>query len=74
MEGKEPENFRQRRETAKRLREIADAIEYGLSVTVQINGRRVTVPKWAQFEIDLETKPSRNEVGIDMRWDHYRNQ
>jgi len=74
MEDDEPKNLMPRHETAKKLREIADAIEYGLNFTVQINGHRVRVPKGVRFEIDLETKPSRHEFEIEMRWDRRKGQ
>lgn len=69
MEGYEPDELMPRRETAKKLREIADAIESGLNFNVQINGHRVSVPKDARFEINLEPSSTRQEVEIEMRWD-----
>jgi len=57
------------KETARKLRRIADAIEAGRSFRVQINGHRVTVPEDAEFEIELETDRNKGELEIEMRWD-----
>ena len=69
MQGVDEERAYAKKETARKLRRIADAIEGGRSFRVQINGHRVTVPDDAEFEIELETHGSKGEIEIEMRWD-----
>ena len=61
------------KQTAEKLHRIADAIEAGKSFRIQVNGYRVSVPKDAAFEIELETNGDKGEVEIEMRWDRRKN-
>jgi amphi-Trp domain-containing protein len=56
------------RETAAKLRRLADALESGGSFRIQIAGERVRVPPDATVEIEYEREGDREEIEIEVRW------
>jgi amphi-Trp domain-containing protein len=61
------------RETAMKLRRIADAIEAGKSFRIQINGNRVLVPAGARIDIELQHEEYDGEVEVDISWKRTKN-
>ena len=68
MEGVDGERTLSNISTARKLRDIADALEAGKSFRVQINGRRVIVPWDFQLEVDLDTPHGGNEIAVELWW------
>ena len=69
MEGMEVGRSVKQKETALALRRIADAIEAGKVLNIQINGRRVRLAQDPIFEIQCSKRNS-EEIDVEMRWDN----
>lgn len=50
------------------LRRVADALEKGEPVRVQVGGVRFTVPADAELSVEHEEEGGANEVELQMRW------
>ena len=68
MEDANVEQTFAKRETATKLRRIADAIEEGKSFRIQINGNRLFVPAGARIEIELQHEEYDGEVAVEISW------
>lgn len=68
MEDANVEQTFAKRETALKLRRIADAIEAGKTFRVQINGNRVFVPAGARVDIEIQHEEYDGEVEVDISW------
>ena len=60
------------RETASKLRRLADAMEAGESFRIQIAGERVSIPADATVEIEYERDGENEEVEIEVKWKRNR--
>jgi amphi-Trp domain-containing protein len=56
------------KETAQKLRRIADALENGESFRLQVDGKRVSVPANAKVEIELQLDDESGEIEIEISW------
>jgi amphi-Trp domain-containing protein len=71
MEDVDVERTFPQKETAAKLRRIADAIEAGKSFRIQVNGYRVRVPAGARIDIGLEyERYEGSQVEIEIKWKH----
>jgi amphi-Trp domain-containing protein len=68
MEDVNVEHTFAKRETAAKLRRIADAIEAGRSFRIQVNGNRVFVPAGAMIDIELQREEYDGELEVDIKW------
>jgi len=57
-----------RREFVSRLRRLADALERGERLRIQIAGERVSIPPDAELDIEHEREPGAEEVEFQLRW------
>ena len=70
MEDVDVERTFAKKETAAKLRRIADAIESGKSFRIQVNGNRVRVPAGARIDIELQREEYEGgEVEVEIKWD-----
>jgi amphi-Trp domain-containing protein len=56
------------RETAKKLRRIAEALETGKPFRIQVAGKRIQVPTDAKIEIELQSEENGGEIEIEISW------
>ncbi|CAN5360269.1 hypothetical protein BH18ACI2_BH18ACI2_25940 [soil metagenome] len=56
------------RETASKLRRLAEALEAGESFRIQIAGERVSIPADATIEIEYEREGAMEEVEVEIKW------
>jgi len=50
------------------LRRVADALERGESVRIQVAGRRFTVPAAAALSIEHEVEGGEEELELQLKW------
>ena len=50
------------------LRRIADALEGGDRVRIQVHGERVEIPSRAECSIEHEREGDENEIELQLRW------
>jgi amphi-Trp domain-containing protein len=50
------------------LRRVADALERGESVRIQVAGKRFTVPASASLSIEHEAEGGQEELELQLRW------
>lgn len=50
------------------LRRVADAIERGEAVRIQVSGKRFTVPADASLSIEHEVEGRDEELELQLRW------
>lgn len=50
------------------LRRIANAVEAGESVRIQVAGRRFTVPADANLSVEHEASEGEEELELQMKW------
>ena len=56
---------------ADRLRELAEQLEAGVELTVDLAGESVTVPApqgTVEYEVELEREPDEYELEIELEW------
>jgi len=56
------------RETASKLRRLAEALEAGESFRIQIAGERIYVPPYATVEFEYARDGEAEEVEIEVKW------
>jgi amphi-Trp domain-containing protein len=56
------------KETAEKLRRLADALEAGKPFRIQIAGRRVYIPADTLFNIEHEREGQHEEVEFQFKW------
>jgi amphi-Trp domain-containing protein len=56
------------RETAAKLRRLAEALEEGRAFEIQIAGERVYVPAHATIEFEYERAGEEAEIEIEVKW------
>jgi amphi-Trp domain-containing protein len=50
------------------LRRVADALEGGEALRIQVGGVRVTVPEDAELSVEHEAEGGAHEIELQMRW------
>lgn len=53
---------------AAKLRRLADCLEHGKTLSIQIHGERITVPKHAVCNIEHEREGKSEEVEFQLKW------
>ena len=56
------------KEFVAKLRRLADALEQGKKVTIQIAGERIYVPVSAEFNIEHEREGVVEEIEFQLKW------
>jgi len=57
------------KETAAKLRRLADCLERGKSFQIQIAGERIYIPVRAKFNIEHEREGGSEEVEFQFKWE-----
>ena len=65
---KEVEKSYANRDTAAKLRRLAEALEEGKAFEIQIAGERVYVPAYATVEFEYAREGDDEEVEIEVKW------
>lgn len=50
------------------LRRVADAVEAGEGVRIQVGGKRFTVPASAELSVEHEAEGGNEELELQLRW------
>jgi len=58
------------KQTAAKLRRVADCLENGKPFQIQIAGERIRVPSNALFNIEHEREGATEEVEFQFRWEN----
>lgn len=56
------------KETAAKLRRLAEALETEKTFEIQIGGERIYVPPYATIEFEYERGEDYEEIEIELRW------
>ena len=51
-----------------KLRRLADALEGGTTVRIQVAGERIRVPKRARFSVEHERGDDEEEIEFQLKW------
>jgi amphi-Trp domain-containing protein len=57
-----------RTEFAATLRRVAEAVEKGESIRIQVLGKRFTIPVDAELSIEHEASDAEQELELQLRW------
>jgi amphi-Trp domain-containing protein len=57
-----------RREFISKLRKLADALETGERMILQVRGERIRVPRDAEMSIEHEREDGEEELEFQLRW------
>jgi len=69
-EGRDVEKKYSVKQTAAKLRRVADCLENGKPFQIQIAGERIRVPAGAVFTIEHEREGTTEEVEFQFRWEN----
>ncbi|MCF8146112.1 MAG: amphi-Trp domain-containing protein [Deltaproteobacteria bacterium] len=58
------------KQTAAKLRRLADCLESGKPYQIQVAGERIRVPAHATFSIEHERDGNREEVEFQFKWEN----
>jgi amphi-Trp domain-containing protein len=50
------------------LRRVADTLEKGETLRIQVGGVRITVPDDAELSVEHEAEGGQHEIELQMRW------
>ena len=59
------------RQTAAKLRRLANCPESGMPFQIQIAGERISVPSGAVFTVEHEREGNMEEVEFQFKWERY---
>jgi len=68
MEEIEVEKGYSNRQTAEKLRRLAEAIEQGKAFEIQVSGQRIYVPADAEIEFEYEREENIHELEVEIKW------
>jgi amphi-Trp domain-containing protein len=68
MPNRDVESIRSRSKFVTLLRRVADAIEAGESVRIQVAKQRVVVPADAQLSVEHEVEGALTELELQLKW------
>jgi amphi-Trp domain-containing protein len=68
MGQRDVERIAQRDQFVAILRRVADAVETGQPVRIQVVGKRFTIPADAELSIEHEAGDGEEEVELQLRW------
>lgn len=56
------------KQTAEKLRRLAEAIEQGKAFEIQVSGQRVYVPADAEIDFEYERVENVHELEVEIKW------
>lgn len=56
------------KQTAEKLRRLAESIEQGKSFEIQVKGQRIYVPASAEIEFEYEREDDLHELEVEIKW------
>lgn len=56
------------KDVAAKLRRLADALEEGKPFTIQVSGKRISVPPQAVVQFEYEEIKGEAELEIELKW------
>lgn len=67
-ETRDVEKVYSRAQFAAKLRRLADAVEQERPFTIQVAGKRLTVPAAAEISVEHESDGEEHELEFQLRW------
>lgn len=68
MEEIEVEKGYSNKQTAEKLRRLAEAIEQGKAFEIQVGGQRIRVPANATIDFEYERDDESHELEVEIKW------
>ena len=68
MEEIEVEKGYSNKQTAEKLRRLAESIEQGRAFEIQVKGQRIYVPADAEIEFEYERTENVHELEVEIKW------
>ncbi|MCU1289611.1 MAG: uncharacterized protein JWN60_1840 [Acidobacteria bacterium] len=68
MEEIEVEKGYSNKQTAEKLRRLAEAIEQGKEFEIQVGGQRIYVPADATIDFEYERDEESHELEVEIKW------
>ena len=68
MEEIEVEKGYSNKETAAKLRRLAESLEQGEAFEIQVGGQRIYVPADAEIDFEYEQTGDEKELEIEIKW------
>jgi amphi-Trp domain-containing protein len=68
MEEIEVEKGYSNKQTAEKLRRLAEAIEQGKAFEIQVSGQRIYVPADATIDFEYERDEESHELEVEIKW------
>jgi amphi-Trp domain-containing protein len=68
MEETEVEKGYSNKQTAEKLRRLAEAIEQGNAFEIQVSGQRIYVPADAEIAFEYEKIEDLHELEVEIKW------
>jgi len=68
MEEIEVEKGYSNKQTAEKLRRLAESIEQGKAFEIQVKGQRIYVPADAEIEFEYERTENVHELEVEIKW------
>jgi amphi-Trp domain-containing protein len=56
------------KQTAEKLRRLAESIEQGRAFEIQVKGQRIYVPADAEIEFEYERTENVHELEVEIKW------
>jgi amphi-Trp domain-containing protein len=68
MEELEVEKGYSNKQTAEKLRRLAESIEQGKAFEIQVSGQRIYVPADAEIDFEYEKTEDIHELEVEIKW------
>ncbi|HEY8562024.1 MAG TPA: amphi-Trp domain-containing protein [Pyrinomonadaceae bacterium] len=68
MEEIEIEKGYSNKQTAEKLRRLAESLEQGTAFEIQVKGQRIYVPADAEIDFEYERAENEHELEIEIKW------
>ena len=68
MEEMEVEKGYSNKQTAEKLRRLAESIEQGKAFEIQVSGQRIYVPADATIDFEYERDEESHELEVEIKW------
>ena len=68
MEEIEVEKGYSNRQTAEKLRRLAESLEQGKAFEIQVSGQRIYVPADAEIDFEYERTENVHELEVEIKW------
>ena len=68
MEEIEVEKGYSNKQTAEKLRRLAESLEQGTAFEIQVKGQRIYVPADAEIDFEYERTENVHELEVEIKW------